>query len=158
MDKHFLEFWGNVLLSAAESQKQFEKLAKWMNQGFSGFEDLNTMFRSFYGLDEGSPDFAKAWNEAEESFRKSLKDYLGFLGVVPKEEYLALVKKYEELKKKVATQEETIEHLRQLLQETGAGRDRVVGDFQELVSQQSEQFNELVKNFAEFFKSKQDDE
>ena len=120
MDKQFLEFWGNFLLSAAKGQRQLEEMAKWINQGFSGFEDLNAMFRKFYGLDrltEKSPDYLKTSEKAEADFRKSLVDYLSLFGVVPRQAHLMLVEKYERLKKKVAAQEETIRHLRMLLQE-----------------------------------------
>ena len=74
MDRHFLEFWGNLLLTAAKSQKQLEEMAKWIQQGFSGFEDLTAMFHKSYGLDrltEGSSDYLKRWKKAEADFRKS---------------------------------------------------------------------------------------
>jgi len=155
MDKHFLEFWGNFLLSAAKGQRQLEEMAKWLNQGFSGFEDLNAMFRKFYGLDrltEKSPDYLKTWEKAEADFRESLVDYLSLFGVVPREVHLMLVEKYEKLKKKVAAQEETIGHLRMLLQEKEVDQAKVVSGLQKLTVEQGEQFGKLVKSFAEFYK------
>ena len=103
MDKHFLEFWGNSLLNAAKSQKQFEDMAAWVQQGFKGFEEMTALFLKIYGLDnftKGSPDYFMAWKKAEEEFRKSYQDYMNLLGFVEKHEHLELVRKYEELKEK----------------------------------------------------------
>ena len=59
--------------------------------------------------------------------------------MVPKDEHLALVKKYEELKEKVAAQEETINNLRMLLEEKKAEtQGELVKGFQELLEKQSE--------------------
>ena len=52
MDKQFLEFWGNFMLNAAKSQKQLEDMAEWMKGGFTGFQDLTSMFEKVYGLKE----------------------------------------------------------------------------------------------------------
>ena len=151
MDRHFLEFWGNFLLNAARGQEQVEEMAKWIQQGFSGFEHLKGVFRDYYGLNEESPEDLKAWKKAESDFRKSLKDYLSLFGVVPVDEHLALVKKYEELKDKVVAQEETIRNLRILLEEKGFDQARVISGFQELMVEQGEQFRKLVEGFFESY-------
>jgi hypothetical protein len=155
MDKNFLEFWGNLLLNAARGQKQLEDLGEWMHQGLKGFEDITALFRKIYGLEKSGelrPDYLELWNRAGEDFNKSYKDYLNLLGVVPREEYLALVKKYEELKEKAASQEETIQHLRMLLSDVkGAGYEKVTGQFDDLLKNQSEQFQKLMNNFERVF-------
>jgi len=154
MDKNFLEFWGNFLINAAKGQKQLEDMAKWMGQGFKGFEDLSAMFRKFYGLerlDKDSLDYMNMWEKAQEAFQNSFKDYVRLLGVVPDEEYLALVKKYEELKEKVAAQEETIKHLRMLLGEKLIDPGEVVSGFQELMKKQSDQFQQLMGSIGQSF-------
>jgi len=120
MDRHFLEFWGNFLINAAKGQKQLEDISKWMQQGFEGFDELTGMFKKFYGLEhmeKNTPAYMETWKKASENFQKSFKDYLRLMGVVSKDEHLTLVKKYEELKEKVAAQEETINNLRMLLEE-----------------------------------------
>ena len=124
MNRHFLEFWGKALLQAAQSQKQLEDLAKWCQRGFLGFQDYTQLFKATYGLDEmaeSSPDYFTLWKKSEDDFRESFKEYLNLLGMVPREEYAALARKYEELKEKVAEQEETIKLLRMLLEEKGLG-------------------------------------
>ncbi|MDI7261290.1 MAG: hypothetical protein QME90_15410 [Thermodesulfobacteriota bacterium] len=157
MDKHFLEFWGNFLINVAKGQKQLEDISKWMMQGFKGFEDLTAMFQTFYSLDKldkSSPDYLKMWKKAEEDFKKSFKDYLSLLGLVPKEEYLGLVEKYEALKQKVASQEETISHLRMLLGEKVFDPGGVVKGFQDLMQRQKDQFQKLMESIGESFQKK----
>lgn len=161
MDKQFLEFWGNFMINSAKGQKQLEDMTKWMSQGLSGFDEMTAMFGKFYGLDKlgkDTPAYLKTWDKAAEDFQKSFKDYLNLMGVVPKDEHLALVRKYEDLKKKVADQEETIKHLRMLQGEkwaaaAAADQGEVIEGFQDLVKSQGEQFQELTKSINRFFET-----
>lgn len=159
MDKHFLEFWGNFMLNAARSQKQLEELTEWVHKGFTGFEELTSLFRKIYGLEgtsAGSADSVSAWKKAQEDFTKSMKDYMNLLGVVPLEEHIALVRKYEDLKEKVASQEETIRHLKMLLSESqGAHTAQVTQHFDELIKKQSDQFQNLMDGFNRLFQKEQ---
>jgi hypothetical protein len=156
VDKHFLEFWGNFLINAAKGQKQFQDMSKWMQQGFEGFDELTAMFKKFYGLEQmekDTPAYVETWRKASENFQKSFKDYFRLMGVVLKDEHLALVKKYEELKEKVAAQEETIKHLRMLLEEKKVEtQGELVQGFQEIIEKQSEQFQETMETLGNFFK------
>ena len=52
MDRQFLEFWGNYLLSVARGQKQLEDVTRWISGGFSGVEELTALFKKYYGLEE----------------------------------------------------------------------------------------------------------
>jgi hypothetical protein len=163
MDRHFLEFWGNFLVNAAKEQKRLENLSKWIQQGFKGFEDLTgfddltEMFRKFYGLEhmeKDTPANMETWEKASENFIESFKEYLDLMGMVSKNEHQALVKKYEELKEKVAGQEETINNLRLLLEEkkTESQKELVQG-FQDLIEKQSKEFQETMETFGRFFKT-----
>jgi hypothetical protein len=148
VDRHFLELWGNLLINAAKGQKQTEELTQWMNQGLKGFEGLNAVFRKSYGLsneNEESPDAIRAWKGAADNFQESLKDFLNLMDVVRKDEHLKLVGKYEDLKKKAADQEETIKHLRMLLDEKGIAQGEVHRGFQDLIKKQTDQFQDLMK-------------
>jgi hypothetical protein len=152
MDRHFLEFWGKALLDAAKSQKQLEDLTKWFQRGFLGFQDYTPLFKATYGLDEkaeSSPDYLTLWKKAEEDFRESFKEYLNILGMVPREEYAALARSYEELKEKMAEREETIKHLRMLLEEKGMGLEASTLEFQRLIKKQGEQFQKLIQDLGE---------
>ena len=151
MDRHFLEFWGNFLLQAAQGQKQLEELAKWTSRGFLNFEDLTALFRKSYGLEQlnqDSPDYLQIWEKAQKDFRDSFRDYLSLLGVVPRDEYLELAGKYEELKEKAAEQEETIKLLRLVLSEKGLDFAAVTLEFQKLLEKQGDQFQELMKGVS----------
>ena len=156
MDKYFLDFWGNFLINAAKGQKQLEDMSKWMRQGFEGFDELTDMFRKFYGLEhmeKDTPAYMETWKQASENFQKSFKDYLRMMGVVPKDEHLELVRKYEELKKKVAVYEETIKHLRMLLEEKRVEtQGEFIQKFQSIIENQSEQFQETMETLGNFFK------
>ena len=78
------------------------------------------------------------------------KTTLTLLGVVPLDEHLALVRKYEELKEKVASQEETIKHLRLLFAEGKKEEfQEVSGRFEELAKKQGEQLQKLMESFAQ---------
>jgi hypothetical protein len=156
MDRHFLEFWGNLLIDAAKQQKQLEDLTKWMQQGFKGFDELTAMFNKFYGLEhlkKDTPAYMETWKSASENFMQSFNDVMGMMGMVTTTEHLALVKKYEELKEKVAAQEETINRLRMLLEEKKAeSQEELVQGFQDLIEKQSKQFQETMETFGSFFK------
>ncbi len=156
MNRHFLEFWGKALLQAAHSQKQLEDLAKWCQRGIFSFQDYTQLFKTAYGLDqvgEDSPDELSTWEKAEENFRESFKEYLNIFGVVPREEYAALVRQYDELRAKVAEQEETIKQLRLLLEEKGLGLAATSLEFQRLIEKQGEQFQKLIQGLGEAVKS-----
>jgi hypothetical protein len=156
VDKHFLEFWGNVLINAAKEQKRMEDLSKWMQQGFKGFDEFTEMFKKFYGLEhmeKDTPAYMDVWEKASENFLNSFKDYLNLMGMVSKEEHLTLIKKYEKLKEKAAAQEETINHLKLLLEEKKTEtQEELVQGFHDLIEKQSNQFQKTMETFGSLFK------
>ena len=155
MDRHFLEFLGSFFLNAAKGQKQLEDMTQWISRGFSGFDELTNMFRKFYGMDGlslASPDYAKAWEKASENFKKSYHEWLNLMSVVPKSEYQTLEKKCEALEEKVATQDEAIQHLRNLLSEKGVPYADAVQGFTEMMEKQGLQFQELMDSVGKAFK------
>ena len=158
MDKHFLEFWSNLLINTAKEQKRMEDLSKWIQQGLQGFDELTVMFNKFYGLEQmekNTPAYTETWKKASENFLKSFNDYMDLMGMVPKDKHLALIKKYEELKVKVTAQEETINNLRMLLEGKKAeSQKELVQGFQDLIEKQSKQFQETMETFGTFFQKK----
>jgi len=156
MDKNFLEFWGNFLLSAARGKKQVEDMNEWIGQGLKGSEGLSNMFQKSYGLDKAKkddPDYMETWNRASENFLNSFRDYLNLLGVVPGEEHLSLVEKYEKLKEKVVSQEETIKHLKKLLNTKSVDEGGMLDGYQSLMEKQTAEFQELTKNLGRLFQT-----
>jgi len=154
MDKQFLEFWGNYLIQVAKGQQRMDDLHQWMSRGLKGFEDLTSLFRKAYGLEEvrrDHPDFGKMWKEAEEKFRESYAESLKLYGMVPRSEHLELVRKYEALKEKCADQQETIAHLKALLEAGGADQNELMRSFQELARKQGDQFQKFMESLGTLY-------
>ncbi len=155
MDRQFLEFLGSLFLNAAKGQKQLEDMTPWIGGGFSGFDELTRMFRKFYGMNGlplASGDYARAWEKASESFKKSYHEWLNLMSVIPKNEYQILEKKCEALEEKVAMQDETIRHLRNLLSEKGVRYADAVEGFTQMMQKQGHQFQELMDSVSKAFK------
>ena len=91
------------MMDADKGKKQLENMINWVDFGFGGFEDLTVMCRKFCGLDwmpqvKDTPDYLDAWKMAMKGYTKSFHDYLGLIGLVSKDEHLALIGKYKDLK------------------------------------------------------------
>lgn len=155
MDKRFLEFLGNLLLSTAKGQEEMENLNQWFRQGFAGFEELTRMFQNFYGLNQlkvNSIDYKETLEKAQHDFRRNLSEFIRYFNVVPKDEYMELLKKYEALKEEMAAQKETINNLKQLSGEKGSDQSDVSKEFHRLITKQAEQYQAMIKGLGEFFK------
>lgn len=150
MDPKFLKFWGNALLGAARGEKQLDDITRWFSQGFKGTEELTRQFAGLYGLTPGTDEKSASsadWQQAADSFRQSFRQFLDMLEVVPRSEHQALVEKFEALQEKADQQQETIGHLEKLLAEKVLGGEAASG-FQELMQQQSRQFQDLMAAFT----------
>lgn len=157
MNRQFLEFWGKALLMAAQSQKHLEDLARWQQQGFLMLQEYLPLFKACYGLEgtaADSADFFTLWHKAEEDFRRSFRDFLNLLGVVPREEYADLARRYAELQKKVAEQEETISQLRRLAEDKGMGLEATSLELQKLIKKQGEEFQKFLQGLGESVQAK----
>lgn len=146
MDKHFLEFWGNLLLSAAQGQRQMDEFGRWLSQGMRGAGELTALFQRCYGL--GRTGEESEWQKACSSFDSAYRAYLDALGCIPKSDYVALQTQLQELQQKTEKQEAALRRLRQELGESRMAHGDVVRGFQELIQVQSEQFRELTDSFT----------
>jgi hypothetical protein len=155
MDKHFLEFWGNFMLSAAKGQRQVEEFSRWISQGMTGFEHLNAMLGKFYGLGSRDPHAPESWKAVHTSFEKAYRDYLNVLGLVPKMEYADLEKRLAKLREEIEERDDVIRKLRLELSASRMSQGDVVRGFQGLVQVQSEQFQKLTESFNRFFSGDQ---
>uniref|UniRef100_A0A7V4G9U4 Uncharacterized protein n=1 Tax=Desulfobacca acetoxidans TaxID=60893 RepID=A0A7V4G9U4_9BACT len=158
MNRHFLEFWGKFLLDAAKSQKLLEDITALFQRGLREVPNYARLFKACYGLNEvaeDTPDFLSLWQKAEEDFRKSFQEYLNLLGVVSREEYDALARENEALKDKLAQQEETIQHLRLLVEEKGLGLEAATLEFQQLLKRQGEQFQKFLQGLGQAAQSEE---
>jgi len=159
MDSNFLELIGNVLIGTAKSKRQMDDMFKWLQKGVSttGYNiyELPPVFKTFYGLDQLSEKSNEYKQLAEKSiidFQNSFKEYMSIMGLLPeegdsvsKEKYLALKKKYEQLKEKNDIQEETIKNLRRLI--NGTDNDPV-SSIQDIIKSQSDVFHKMIKGFG----------
>ncbi len=166
MDKQLLEFWGNTLINMAKNQEQMETMTRWMNQGtklgLSGLESWTDLFGRFWdtapkaakkepGDGDTNPFQAPTWIRPMEDLQASINWFCDFMGFVPKQEHLEIVQKYEALKQRMADLEETVRHLRLVQREGNVDQGTVVNDFRRMIEQQTEQFQELMKNTEKFF-------
>jgi len=168
MDEKFLELWGNLLLSAARGKKQTNDIFRWMQTGFPNlndtspnkpgfpdFKELSEMFHRLYGLDKvsnRSEEYKEMSGKALQDFQKSFIDYMTSMGIVSKNEHLTLIEKYEKLKAKCADQEETIKHLKMLLDSKGMNQPEISSQFQDIVKTQGELFQKMIMDFGQHFK------
>ena len=153
MDKQFLEFWGNYLLSVARGQQQVEDLKRWMEQGFAGVQKLNDMFKAAYKLPaEGSkpaPEDPEIWEKTAAAFNASLKEYMNQMGWVPRQDYDNLVKENQALTQKLNLLEKSLQRLEDLIDEKHPGQARTVRALEDLVEKQTTDFNRLMQSLAE---------
>ena len=104
MDEYFYEFWQNQLITVEKGQKQMQDMTKLIMQGLSGFEEVPEMIGKFCSMDFWSKetcDYIKAWEMTREDFQKFFKDYLNLMGLVPKDDYLELANKYNNMDESV---------------------------------------------------------
>lgn len=148
MDKHFLEFWGRLLLSAASGQRQVEEFSRWMERGMRGLAEMEALFRRAYGFSSEGKDDAERLKTAHTAFEEAYRAYLGALGVVPKADYLSLKKECEALQQKANEQEATLRKLQLELSQSQLAQGDVVRGFQKLVDLQGRQFREVTESFT----------
>ncbi len=156
MDRRFLEFWGNALLSAAKGQEQAESLNRLVREGFKTFEQQLSLFEKFYGLDkkpDASTPYAEMWTKAASDFAKSYQEFIGLMGMVSREDYEALSREHEALKKKAADLEEA---LRRGKKKTG-GKEidtaEIAKGFEGLMKKQAEQFQALMASYGKLYET-----
>ena len=150
MDKNFLEFWGNLLISIAQGQKQMEDMTRWLNQDLTGLDSLMAPFKRFYGLDQVPPSTVKyeeLWSKQLKSFQDSFQEYLKLLDVVPRREYQKVQEENQALRKQIVEMERAIKDLRMLVAEKmGSSASEAVKGFQELVFSQMDKFQEMMRS------------
>ncbi len=157
MDRRFLEFWGNVLLGAARGQEQIETLGRLANEGFKTFEQQLALFQKFYGLDR-KPDppapYAEMWTKAAADFMQSYQEFLGLMGMVPRDDYEALARENEALKKKVEELEESLKKTKRRPGAKESDPSEIVKGFEGLMQKQAEQFQALMASYGKLYEAR----
>jgi hypothetical protein len=145
MDHHFLKFWGQLLLEAAEGQRRLEDLSRWIQSGFAAAGAPADLFRQSYGLPPGVSTGSDLWQNALKDFQKTLKTYAPLWGWVPRERYDVLKRKAEAQTLQIAEQERLIAQLEGLLKESGLGQAALATRFQNLIQDQQQAFDKLMR-------------
>lgn len=169
MDAKFLELLGNILVGSARNKQQSDQFFEWVQSGFSDLgkknvawvessgNELFEMFKSWYGLNDISQkksEYDKMSEEAFDQFNTSMKESFFSMGFVPRSEHLELVERYEKLKTENAALqtkhkelEETVDHLKMLLQ----GQSDMTTQFQDMISKQGVVYQEMLQQFSSLF-------
>jgi hypothetical protein len=151
MDKNFLEFWGNFMLSAAKGQKQMEDMSKWMNSGFTGTNQISEMFCKAYGLTPSTPNKKEQMHfpkETVKEFYKSFEMFLSLFDLIPKKKYLELEKKYEELKKEMKDREETADQFKIFMDGKKDQQKSTLNALNDIIVQQTSHFQKMMSEFT----------
>jgi hypothetical protein len=152
MDLQFLKFWGDAIRQSSTVQKLGDEVSRWMKGEIKETDDLYTLFRKYYGLDQGTEVFKDYENQLKElvgDFQKSFKELLPMLGVVPKTEYDQLLQQYDDLKKKVAGLETALKEMGNRLSSATPGQTAGAGAFEQMIKAQTEQFQKMMNAFTE---------
>lgn len=111
MDTYIYKFWENQFMNLDKGQKQMEDMTRWITGGLSGFEEFSEKFGKLYNMDFWpieTRDYIKAWETTTGDFQKLYKYYLDLMGLVPKDEHLALINKFNDINETVNDQAEEI--------------------------------------------------
>lgn len=122
MNKELMDFWGNFFINAAKGQKQMEETADWSRRMVDTLVVWTASFQKLYNLEALVPAAgyqSRDWNRNDGSQKSLVGGFMKLWGVKngPGDEHVELIKRYEELKERLMMQEETIRHLRILLED-----------------------------------------
>ena len=146
MDHQFFKFWGELLLQTADGQRQLEALSRWIQSGFSPSNELAALFRKSYGLPPlASENSGDEWQKATADFHKALKAYAPLMGWVPLDRYDRLKREKERLEAQIAEQTRLIQQLEAILDDKDMGHMSLLTRFQNLVTDQSKAFDDLMQ-------------
>jgi hypothetical protein len=161
MDKQLFEIMGNILLQVAKSQEQYEQFSGWLKNVFQGSEknktksdadELMSALRNIYTMGAenavAEPPKPDMLDQLGQNFQQSIDAFMDMVGCVPKHKHIALVEKYEQLKKTCEEKDETIKNLRLLLSEKTAGVSDTVDELHNIMQKQTEQFMSLMQPFT----------
>jgi hypothetical protein len=146
VDHQFFKFWGELLLQTADGQRQLEALSRWIQSGFSPSNELAALFRKSYGLPPlASENSGDEWQKATADFHKALKAYAPLMGWVPLDRYDRLKREKERLEAQIAEQTRLIQQLEAILDDKDMGHMSLLTRFQNLVTDQSKAFDDLMQ-------------
>ena len=153
MNSQFLELLGNYLIQTA----------KWQNLSsppFTGgslpvmdpaeFARLFKTFCNIAGAQESEmPEYLRLCQQSLDNFQSLFTPYAKIWGWVPESDFQKLQEKCEALEKTNRKQEQTISQLRSLLDEKGLGQIEMLQRFQNLIQEQSDEFQNMMHHVGD---------
>jgi hypothetical protein len=161
IDADFLEFWGNLLLNAAKSQRASQALADNMQHGFKAMSEFSELFQKAYGIDPSTEkraaeaDNSNGLQQAMQRYHKAFATFIQMLDVVPRSTHKALEERYDRLQKEMMQCQATVVRLESQLKKCRSEEDQAAfsTEFGELMEKQTRQFAQLVDSFGEAVKA-----
>ncbi len=150
MDSDPFKFWSDFFSNATRDQRRIADAWGAVSKGISTLQDLTLFWQKMMGMEKGrsgGPDSLKMFSYF---FPFTMGGFSSGLGMVPVHEHLSLVRKYEEMKERVAAHEETIQHLRLLLESRGCERKEPQTGFQDLMKSQADAFFAFLRGMQSF--------
>ena len=151
MDNSLMELWGNFFLAAAKGQKQAGELSKLAGGGPWGMPDPSAVMGGLPGMDafeKAAGEYLALFARVNGEIQKTITDYLALADLVPRKDYLALREEFEAYRKKA--EEKGTGSMGSLLGEEMSLQKQGLQNFEELLKDQTRQFQDLMANFARF--------
>jgi hypothetical protein len=152
MNSQFLEFLGNYLIQAAKWQKLVNLPTVGNVSPVVDPTDYARLFKHFCSVasapESDMPEYLQFWQQSLEQFQSLFSPYFKMWGWVSESDFRNLQEKCESLEKTIRKQEQIISQLRSLLDEKGLGQIEMIQRFQNLIQEQSDEFQNMMRNFG----------
>jgi len=161
MDRRLFEFWGQLFLDLARTQRHMEDMNRLFREGLTALGAFAFPFpvggdqKKGGGLD-GSGATGEPLGQADNPFQESLRQIMALWNMVPKEDYDLLARRLSEAEGKVEEYEQTIHTLKGLVGERQSDPLAATNDLQGLLARQQEAFESLLDNLGRLFQEKED--
>ena len=156
MTSQYPDIWGNDLMELFTVEKHMEEMGNWLSQGISNFEDMTSMIGKFPGVEFWSSNMTAMdqWEKAATDMQQSFTEYFRLMGIVPINEHLDLVEKYEKLKKKGAGSQDTDKAQSQISEQKKLISDqkKEISKQKKMLADQKKEINEqnkIIKNLED---------
>jgi hypothetical protein len=156
MNVNLLEFWGQTFLNAARSQQQLDNMNKLMGDNISADNPLVSSIFKAFGVPKPEKitpeDLIGLTKKSTDAYKEFFKSSLNLFQVVSKEDHLKVIKENEELKEKIAKLEKIISDSQKQTGEEGVDQEEVVNNLTQIMKNQTQQFQELMKQVNQYYK------
>ena len=137
-------YWNDFFSNAIRDQRRMADAWGVAFRGLAAFRDMTLFWQKMWGTEKGH--WGVDPSKMSPGFFPFPTQGLSYaLGMVPMHEYLSLVRRYEEMKERVAEKEETIRNLKLLLKSDGGERKGRPTGIEELMKKQVDAFFSLMR-------------